>query len=396
MNQKPKVALLSLFLLLFVSVTSKASRLVPGDSIGVERVGEKTYILHKVSPQETLFAISRKYQVPVGDIQNANEVLKQGLKIGQTIRVPYMDKSVLPAGTSVHKVATGETLFSISKKYGVTVDSLKQWNKLLGNDLSVGQSLIVKEIDPAQKTTVASVNNAAASVSQSAPQTVQKPTESKPTVEQVKVVEQKAETPRTKPEPVKTQPEVNRLASQTTQSMTPVAPGEWISHTVKSGETLFSLSTQYGSSVEDLIKWNALSSNNLRSGQVIKVGRAPEGPSTVPVIGTPRVVSSTAEMKVEPTPENTSGGFKNIKETGQAELIEGTGGHKKYLVLHRTAPVGSVIRVKNEENDLTIFARVVGTLPETGDNSKLIIKLSQAAYDQLKAVNPRFPVEILY
>lgn len=362
----------------------------------MERVGEKTYILHKVSPQETLFAISRKYQVPVGDIQNANEVLKQGLKIGQTIRVPYMDKSVLPAGTSVHKVATGETLFSISKKYGVTVDSLKQWNKLLGNDLSVGQSLIVKEIDPAQKTTVASVNNAAASVSQSAPQTVQKPTESKPTVEQVKVVEQKAETPRTKPEPVKTQPEVNRLASQTTQSMTPVAPGEWISHTVKSGETLFSLSTQYGSSVEDLIKWNALSSNNLRSGQVIKVGRAPEGPSTVPVIGTPKVVSSTAEMKVEPTPENTSGGFKNIKETGQAELIEGTGGHKKYLVLHRTAPVGSVIRVKNEENDLTIFARVVGTLPETGDNSKLIIKLSQAAYDQLKAVNPRFPVEILY
>ncbi|MFN3759612.1 MAG: LysM peptidoglycan-binding domain-containing protein [Algoriphagus aquaeductus] len=396
MNQKPKVALLSLFLLLFVSVTSEASRLVPGDSIGVERIGEKTYILHKVSPQETLFAISRKYQVPVGDIQNANEVLKQGLKIGQTIRVPYMDKSVLPAGTSVHKVATGETLFSISKKYGVTVDSLKQWNKLLGNDLSVGQSLIVKEIDPAQKTTVATLNNAAASVSQSVPQTVQKPTESKPTVEQVKVVEQKAETPRTKPEPVKTQPEVNRPASQTTQSMTPVAPGEWISHTVKSGETLFSLSTQYGSSVEDLIKWNALSSNNLRSGQVIKVGRAPEGPSTVPVIGTPRVVSSTAEMKVEPTPENTSGGFKNIKETGQAELIEGTGGHKKYLVLHRTAPVGSVIRVKNEENDLTIFARVVGTLPETGDNSKLIIKLSQAAYDQLKAVNPRFPVEILY
>ncbi|PZV84013.1 LysM domain-containing protein [Algoriphagus aquaeductus] len=396
MNPKPKVALLSLFLLLFVSVTSEASRLVPGDSIGVERVGEKTYILHKVSPQETLFAISRKYQVPVGDIQNANEVLKQGLKIGQTIRVPYMDKSVLPAGTSVHKVATGETLFSISKKYGVTVDSLKQWNKLLGNDLSVGQSLIVKEIDPAQNTTVATVNNAAASVSQSVPQTVQKPTESKPTVEQVKVVEQKAETPRTNPEPVKTQPEVNRPASQTTQSMTPVAPGEWISHTVKSGETLFSLSTQYGSSVEDLIKWNALSSNNLRSGQVIKVGRAPEGPSTVPVIGTPRVVSSTAEMKVEPTPENTSGGFKNIKETGQAELIEGTGGHKKYLVLHRTAPVGSVIRVKNEENDLTIFARVVGTLPETGDNSKLIIKLSQAAYDQLKAVNPRFPVEILY
>ena len=54
------------------------------------------------------------------------------------------------------------------------------------------------------------------------------------------------------------------------------------------------------------------------------------------------------------------------------------------------------IRVKNEENSLTIFARVVGGLPETGDNSKVLIKLSQAAFEQLKGVNARFPVEILY
>jgi rare lipoprotein A (peptidoglycan hydrolase) len=58
--------------------------------------------------------------------------------------------------------------------------------------------------------------------------------------------------------------------------------------------------------------------------------------------------------------------------------------------------VGSVIRVKNEENNLTIFARVVGVLPETGDNSKILIKLSQAAFEQLKGVNARFPVEVLY
>ncbi len=89
-----------------------------------------------------------------------------------------------------------------------------------------------------------------------------------------------------------------------------------------------------------------MTSNNLRSGQVIKVGRAGEGPVTVPVIGTPNVAPSTAVLTTEPTPENTSGGFKNIKESGQAELIEGTGGHKKYLVLHREAPVGSIMRVK--------------------------------------------------
>ncbi len=384
---------LSAFLLVFVLTLSysNASSLIAGDSVGVERVGNKTFILHKVSPQETLFAISRKYQVPVGEIQSANEVLKQGLKIGQTIRVPYIEKNAVPAGAALHKVNPGETLFSISKKYGISVDSLKQWNKLMGNDLSVGQALIVKDATLASDyqappvapvlTTTPTVTTA--KVTPTAAETQPK-TDSKPDKKSAQ-----------QPEATKPQPEPTRT-SITVANTTPVAPGEWISHTVKQGETLFSVSTQYNSSVEDLIKWNGLTSNNLRSGQVIKVGRAPEGPSTVPVIGTPKTATSTAEMTVEPTIENTSGGFKNITETGQAELIDGTGGHKKYLVLHRTAPVGSIMRVKNEENDLTIFARVVGTLPETGDNSKLVIKLSQAAFDQLKAVNQRFPVEVLY
>ena len=383
---------LSLFLLFFSAIVSfsEASELVLGDSIGVERVGDKTFILHKVTPQETLFAISRKYQVSVGEIQSANEVLKQGLKIGQTIRIPFVEKNVVPAGTSMHKVNPGETLFSISKKYGVSVDSLKQWNKLQGNDLSVGQTLVLKESTLGSSATVP-VTAAVSTASTTTPVAPKSP-ESKPATP-TKSTEKKKEEPKSKPEQAKAAGSSSTVASV---NSTPIAPGEWISHTVKQGETLFALATQYGSSVDDLIKWNALNSNNLRSGQVIKVGRSPEGPSTVPVIGTPKVAVSTAEMKVEPTPENTSGGFKNVTETGQAELIEGTGGHKKYLVLHRTAPIGSIMRVKNEENDLTIFARVVGTLPETGDNSRLVIKLSQAAFDQLKAVNQRFPVEVLY
>ncbi len=368
-----------------------------GDSVGVERVGDKTFILHKVSPQETLFAISRRYQVPVGEIQSSNEVLKQGLKIGQTIRVPYIEKNAVPAGAALHKVNPGETLFSISKKYGISVDSLKQWNKLIGNDLSVGQALIVKDAKLASEYQAPPV----------APVLTETPaaTPAKVTPADADAKPKAASKPNDKKSVTSGQSEATKPQAESVRTVTtptagaataPIAPGEWISHTVKQGETLFSVSTQYSSSVEDLIKWNGLTSNNLRSGQVIKVGRAPEGPSTVPVIGTPKVASSTAEMRVEPTIENTSGGFKNITETGQAELIDGTGGHKKYLVLHRTAPVGSIMRVKNEENDLTIFARVVGTLPETGDNSKLVIKLSQAAFDQLKAVNQRFPVEVLY
>jgi LysM repeat protein len=382
-------------LLLFFVLSGSFSLAIPHtplDSVGIERIGDKSFILHKVDPQETLFGISRRYQVPIGDIQNANEVLKQGLKIGQTIRIPYIGKNSLPTGALLHKVNPGETLFSISKKYGVTVDSLKQWNKMSGNDLSVGQALVIQQENASpqvtENTTPAAPTVAVATASTG---NVRTTVEEKP-----KTVEKKTEEPKARQEVAKNESNKPAVTSQSLENSTPVAPGDWISHSVKQGETLFSLSNQYGSSVEDLITWNALSSNNVKLGQTIKVGRAPVGPSTVPVIGTPRVVSNVEEMKVEPTPENTSGGFKNVKETGQAELIEGTGGHKKYLVLHRSAPVGSIMRVKNEENDITIFARVVGTLPETGDNSKLVIKLSQAAYDQLRAINSRFPVEVLY
>jgi LysM repeat protein len=294
----------------------------------------------------------------------------------------------IPAGSVLHNVVAGETLFSIAKKYDVSVESVMKENGLKGNDLSVGQSLIIEPAVPisVEKEPVAEIATTTTVIS-TEPKTKEKPvkkTEEAPKVKEKTEPAAKAE----KPKPVSPEAVV--------ETSKPMVPGDWRSHTVQGGETLFSIASQYSARVEDLITWNALTSNNLQQGQILKVGRGPIQESTVPVIGTPKVVSTVDEMLVEPADSDASGGFKNIKEAGQAELIEGTGGHKKYLVLHRTAPVGTIMRVKNEENDVTIFARVVGTLPETGDNSKLLIKLSQAAFDQLKAVNGRFPVEVMY
>ncbi|WPR77590.1 LysM peptidoglycan-binding domain-containing protein [Algoriphagus sp. NG3] len=388
-NRSPFFWSFFLISLLFSSL-SMASESASIDSVGVQRIGEQSYILHEVDPKETLFGISRRYKSPVSEIIEANPALKQGLKIGQTIKVPFVSMAELPAGSVLHNVVPGETLFSISKKYGVTVESVMQQNGLKGNDLSVGQSLIIEPAVP-----VAVEKKAEPAVTVAASTEVAK-TESKAKEKPAKKTEAAPKQNETIASTPKSEPEKTTSPKAAVETSKPMVPGEWRSHTVQVGETLFSIASQYSARVEDLITWNALTSNNLQQGQVLKVGRGAMQESTVPVIGTPRVVSSADEMMVEPADSNTSGGFKNIKETGQAELIEGTGGHKKYLVLHRTAPVGTVMRVKNEENDVTIFARVVGTLPETGDNNKLIIKLSQAAYDQLKAVNGRFPVEVMY
>ncbi|GGF17848.1 LysM peptidoglycan-binding domain-containing protein [Echinicola rosea] len=394
----------SLVILIFFTGTGAAfSTGAARDSVGVEKVGDKTFIIHEVTAKETLFAISRRYETPVGDIIKNNDELKQGLKIGQRIKVPYIPKTEIPEGAVLHKVSPGETLFSVAQKYNASVSDVKAWNDLKGDDLSVGQALIIEGAKPKE------------TPKREAPELRGNPTE----VKQAPVAATPAETAKKEKaddkknkkekEPTKEAQEVEEPQGE--QRIEDVAADEstgWITHTVRDGETLYSISKKYNANMGDLINWNVLSSNNLREGQKLKVGRK-EGAVNNPSKPAEPVVTSS-EDKVVTTPEeeeaataaavkkasNESTAYKNIKESGQAEVIEGTSNHKKYLVLHKTAPVGTIMRIRNEENDVTIFARVVGKLPDTGENEELLIKVSQAAFDQLRAVNNRFRVEISY
>ena len=381
-------------LFLITSVVVQASSLALVDSIGIERVGDKTFIIHQVSQGETLFGLSRRYQVAVNDILQSNENLQDGLKMGARVRVPYVSKASLPPNEQIHRVAAGETMFAISRKYNVSVSDILSWNNLQGSDLSVGQALVIK----------------GAAVAQTAP-TPAAPTASAPTTPPASSTPARTNEQASTPPAVAATPPVTTATSAAprTESRQPAAtgtipatvPGEWISHTVAPGETLFAISRKYEASMDDLISWNNLSSNNLQAGQKLKVGRTQVSSDQVPVVkATVPVKVNNERVDARVVTEGASGtadtSFKDIRETGLAEVIDGTGNHKKYLVLHRTAPVGTIMRVRNEENDVTIFARVVGKLPDTGDNSRLLIKLSKAAFDQLRAVNSRFPVEISY
>jgi LysM repeat protein len=365
---------------------SKGALLVGSDSVGVERVGDKTYIVHQVDPQETLFGISRRYNIPVNDIVQNNDNLKEGLKIGQRIRVPYIEKKALPAGVKVHRVTPGETLFSIAKSYNISMEKLMESNGLKGTDLSVGQSLIIEGLQE-----------------MSEPIAEEEVRETAELADQTIAVSSQKVTPKPKKpkEKVKTKEVATPKSSDPTASPSASSTGNWISHQVAQGETLFAIARKYEANVGEIIEWNGLSSNNLSIGQTLKVGR--ENNANIPVTQMPETSNNNPETPdsggVTSSPANnvsTSTAFKNVNENGQAEVIEGTGNHKKFLALHRNAPVGTIMRIRNEENDVTVFARVVGVLPETGDNNKLLIKLSKAAFDQLKAVNPRFRVEISY
>jgi LysM repeat protein len=351
---------------------------VEKDSLGVETINGKMFVIHKVDEKETLYAISRRYGATVESIRQFNTSVDAGLEVGQILKVPYTPKVTRQGQGLVHTVAAKETLFSISKIYGVSMDELKQWNNLTDNALSIGQELVIKK-----KNTVNTIS----------------------------------------------------VSNQSTHA-TVAKKG---THVVAEKETMYSITRQYGITVDQLKEWNDLQTNELKIGQILIVAKSEPvaQTKTEPVVTKKEPANSTVNSntssttstqntqtvttpKTEPAkdpvitkapepvvketpviqePIRISESVKNsdeIVEGGLAELIEGTEGNRKYLALHRTAPVGTILKVRNEMNNREVFVRVMGKLPDTAFTDKLVIKISKSAYDRLGAIDARFRVEVTY
>ncbi len=94
---------------------------------------------HIVEQGETLFSISRTYDVTVGDLRRWNQLEENELNVGQEINVgPPASQN-----TITHIVESGETLFAISRQYDVTIAELQSWNNLDDIQLSTGQELTI-------------------------------------------------------------------------------------------------------------------------------------------------------------------------------------------------------------------------------------------------------------
>ena len=77
-------------------------------------------------------------------------------------------------------------------------------------------------------------------------------------------------------------------------------------------------------------------------------------------------------------------------------MIEGPQSTSKFLALHRTAKPGSILLIRNELNNQMVFVRVIGKLPSTGANEKLVVKISRAAWENINAVNRKLRVKVSY
>lgn len=142
-----------LFFSLLIASVSFAHTEHTLDSIGVKEVNGQYFILHKVEKGEGLYAISRRYNVPVDAIEKANPDAKSGLKLGEILLIPTtIKKEAAKEEVILHTVKPGETLYAISKQYNVSVDQIKIKNKLTSNNLTVGQELVIKGTKPKEVT----------------------------------------------------------------------------------------------------------------------------------------------------------------------------------------------------------------------------------------------------
>lgn len=123
---------------------------------------QRGIITHKVQAQQTLFAIARLYEIPIDSLYAYNPSAKSGLKVGQSLRIPNVilpfTEGALNADPSEvkptfahkltdtlirHTVLEKETLYSISKRYMVSVDSLLALNHMSSSRVSPGQQILV-------------------------------------------------------------------------------------------------------------------------------------------------------------------------------------------------------------------------------------------------------------
>ena len=162
-----------------------------------------TYI---VKAGDTLYGISNQYGVSVTELASLNNVDANSLRVGQKLIIPS-NSGLNPDNMFMYTVKKGDSLYSISKLYGTSVDEIKKLNYLKNNNLVVGQVLRIPEVY-------------------------------------------------TKPDSM-------------------IVPN-YISYTVMAGDTLYSIAKKYGVSADTIIQDNSLKNNNLSIGQILRI-RSKEG-----------------------------------------------------------------------------------------------------------------------
>jgi len=178
-------------------------------------------------------------------------------------------------------------------------------------------------------------------------------------------------------------------------------PNDYTEYKVGKSETLYAISKRFRISVEDIKKVNGLTSNAIKEGMLLKIPKTslPEEIITppepvVPIL--PEVIEENQPIDDAVFKANKYG-IREKKERGVGIWLESLKGDgQTSLALHKTAPIGTILKITNPMNQSVTFAKVVGKFGDNEDTQGAVVVISKAAATSIGVLDKKFQVEITY
>lgn len=328
---------------------------------------------HLVAKGETLYSISKKYKISVEELKKNNQLTSNELSLGQELIIKSTPSH---KSESKHTVQKGETLYSISKKYNVSVSKIKEWNDLESESLKLGQTLIlfptpntiIKKEDLKRITHSVIPGETLYSISKDYNMTVE---------EVIQLNKLKSNALNVGQQLIVTQNDVSNEEKQKVEKINneiELQQKRDIVHTVKPKETLFSISRIYSVPVAEIKQLNKLTTYEISVGQKL-------------IIQDKKAGNELSYKNAEPS-------FLT-KETGNASLnFNSKIAHDKFsYCLHKTLKVGTIIKITNVDSNTFIYARVMGNLAK---QDPALVGINQVIANKISNGLTTFPVSIEY
>ncbi len=108
--------------------------------VDLDNSEDNSYQIYTVSRGDTLYSIARKFNTTVDNIKSLNNLANNTIVLGQNLKVPSYNSN---NNSNSYIVSRGDTLYSIARKFNTTVDEIKRINNLTSNTLTIGQVLMI-------------------------------------------------------------------------------------------------------------------------------------------------------------------------------------------------------------------------------------------------------------
>ena len=196
---------------------------------------------------DSLWSIAKKFGTTVNELKELNNLTSNNLSIGQVLKIPGEIEEEIQSGTYV--VKSGDTLYSIANKFNTTVSELKSLNNLTSNTLSIGQNLKI----PTSQNYINYIVKSGDSL-----YSISRKYDT--TVDEIKNLNNLTSNLLSIGQILKI-PSANHIDTDT----------NYIEYTVKSGDNLYSIARNYGITQSELMDYNNLTSNLLSVGQKLRI-----------------------------------------------------------------------------------------------------------------------------